>query len=137
LNLYKLYATIRTVGLAGKSALGRIDWQFMVAPTNGPARPVFSLSAPATFTTNFQVYSFVLSDGLNPEHSDGSWEEFKNEFDQINGLQLVVQADQWLAQYGANADNAFYISNIKFVRLVPTTPALPGGVTNADDLMAP
>ena len=136
-NLYKLYATIRTIGLIGKSALGRIEWQFMVAPTNGSARPVLSLSVPATFTTNFQTYSFVLSDGSNPERSDGSLDNFKNEFHQVNGLQLTVQADQWLDQYGADAGSGFSISNVRFVRLVPTGSALPGGLTNADDLMVP
>ena len=129
LGLYKLYATIRTTGLLGISALGRINWQFMVASTNASPRPVLSLSAPATFTTNFQVFSFVLNEGSNPERSDGSWDEFKNEFDQINGLQLMVQADQWLGQYGVDADNALYISNVKFVRLVPVIPSSLGGVT--------
>ena len=129
LGLYKLYATIRTTGLLGNSALGRINWQFMVASTNGSPRPVLSLSAPATFTTNFQVFSFVLADGSNPERSGGSWDEFNNEFDQINGLQLVVQADQWLGQYGLDADNALYISNVKFVRLLPVIPSPLSGAT--------
>jgi WD40 repeat protein/serine/threonine protein kinase len=123
LSLYKLYATIRTAGLTGKSAIGRIQWQFLASH-----RSLLGLEVPATFTTNFQVYSFVLSDGTIDSGGD-SWSKFKNEFDQINMLQFNVVADQWLSQYGTDAGNAFYISNVKFVRLIPATPLLPSGVT--------
>jgi hypothetical protein len=126
LGLYKLYATIRTAGLTGKSAAGRLQWQFMV-----PNHTILSLEVPATFTTNFQVYSFVFSDGSTPEYNpEGSLSEFTTKFDQINALQLGVVADQWLNQYDIGATNGFYVSNVKFVRLVPTTQSLPGGVTN-------
>jgi hypothetical protein len=127
LSLYKLYATIRTDGLTGKSARGSINWDFRTQN-----RSVLTLFTPATFTTNFQVYSFVLSDGTTPDYSHysgGSLSNFKLEFDQINALQFTVQADNWLSQYGMDASNAFYISNVKFVRLVPVTQSPPGGVT--------
>ena len=75
------------------------------------------------------MYSFVLSDGIS-DGSSGSLCEFKNELDQINALQLMVVADHWLGDYGGDASNAFYISNVKFVRLVPTTQPLPSWVTN-------
>jgi hypothetical protein len=127
LSLYKLYATIKTAGLIGKSGLGRIQWEFMARQTN---RSVLGLYVPATFTANYQVYSFFLSDAIVAEYGGGSWSKFTEEFDQIDSLQFRVVADQWLSQYGADAANAFYISNVKFVRLVPTTPAPPSGVAN-------
>jgi len=126
LGLYKLYTTIRTAGLTGKSSLGRIQCHFIATP---PFRSILSISMPATFTTNFQVYSFVLSDGIIDSTGD-SLSKFVNELNQINALQIGVVMDQWLNQYDIDATNAFYISNVKFVRLVPTTPALPTGVTN-------
>jgi WD40 repeat protein len=126
LNLYKLYATIKTAGLAGESAFGRIQWQFMT-----PYHTILTREVPVNFTTNFQVYSFVLSDGSTPEYNlAGSSSEFTTKFDQINALQLGVVADQWLNQYNMDAKNAFYISNVRFMRLVPTIPAPPTGATN-------
>jgi hypothetical protein len=103
LGLYKFYATIRTSGLTGKSAAGRMQWRFMT-----PSQTILSLEVPATFTTNFQVYSFVLSDASAPEYNpEGSLSEFTTQFDQINALQLGVVADQWLNQYDIGATNGF------------------------------
>jgi WD40 repeat protein len=127
LSLYKLYVTIKTAGLIGKSGLGRIQWEFMVSLTN---RAVLGLYVPASFTTNYQEYSFFLSDAIVAEYGGGSLSKFTKEFDQIDSLQLRVVADQWLSQYGVDAGNAFYISNVRFVRLVPATPPLPNGVAN-------
>jgi WD40 repeat protein len=129
LGLYKLYATIRTAGLTGKSANGSVQWDFVTVPTKDAVHTVLALYAPVTFTTNYQVYSFVLSDGLISDFPGGSFSEFKREFDQINGLQLEVQANEWVNKYDMGVTNALYISNVKFVRLVPVTPSPPGGVT--------
>jgi len=120
LSLYRVYATIRTAGLTGKSAAGHLEWDFMATH-----RSVQGLSVPITLTTNFQVYSFVLSDGLVADYNSDSWNQFTNEFDQINGLQLIVGAADWLSQYGANPSSALYISNVKFVRLLPAISAQP------------
>jgi hypothetical protein len=125
LSLYKLYATIRTTGHTGKDSHGRVQWQF-VAP-NGK---VLTVSLAVTFTSDYQVYAYVLSDGFIDRYSGGSWDEFIANFDRINQLRCVVNADNWLSEYGPDADNRIYISDIKFVRLVPTSPPPPLEVTN-------
>jgi len=34
-------------------------------------------------------------------------------FDQIDRVQCAVQADNWLSEYGADADNKIYISDVQ------------------------
>ncbi|MGA2247477.1 MAG: protein kinase [Verrucomicrobiota bacterium] len=119
LSLYKVYATIRATGVAGKSAAGRVQSLFMA-----PHRPILGIEIPVTFTTNFQVYSFILSDGVIDTDSD-SWNEFATNLDAINALQLAVVADQWLVRFHPDANNGFYLSNIKFMRLVPPRAIAP------------
>ena len=130
LNLYKLYATIRTTGLIGDTAVGHLEWGFQV-----PNHPLLRATVPATFTTNYEVYSFVLSDGSVGDYPGGFWKMFAKEFDQINGLQLFVVADNWLGDYGPNANSTFYVSKVKFVRLVPVTGAPPGDGSNQSGVL--
>jgi WD40 repeat protein len=120
LNLYKLYATVKTEGLSSTTARGSLFWQFKT-----PAGVVLSMRHFATFTTNYQVYSFIVG-GASLDASPGSsLDEFADHFGQIDRLACLVAVDQWLADYGAKPDNSIFISNIKFMRLEPTTPGLP------------
>jgi WD40 repeat protein/serine/threonine protein kinase len=130
LNLYKLYATIKTTGLIWGTSEGHLEWGFDV-----PNQPLLRVTVPATFTTNYAVYSFVLSEGSVGTYPGGFWRMFAKRLDQINGLQLFVVADNWLGDYGPNANSAFYVSNVKFVRLVPITAALPGDVSNQPEFL--
>lgn len=117
LSLYKLYATVRTSGLTGTNSHGRILWLFAT-----PGGIVLNECVNATFTTNYQVYSFVLDNGSINHYAGGSLCEFTAHFDQINQVMCQVAADKWLREYGPDEPNAFYLDNIKFVRLVPKTP---------------
>ena len=114
LKLYKLYATVRTTGQIGTDAHGRIQWQFLT-----PNGVVLTVSLPCTLTSSDQTYSYILSDGQIDETSGGSWRKFIDNFDQIDRVQCSVDASNWLGEYGPDADNALYISKVKFVRLVP------------------
>jgi WD40 repeat protein/serine/threonine protein kinase len=120
LNMYKLYATIKTEGLILANARGSLFWLFAT-----PAGAILSLRHHATFTTNYQVYSFVLGSASVEAGPGCSWDEFVGHFDQIDRLTCMVGADDWLHDFGAKPDNSIFISNVKFVRLEPTTPAPP------------
>jgi hypothetical protein len=115
LNLYKLYATVRTTGYTGKESHGKVQWQFVT-----PDGIILTVDLAATFTADYQVYSFVLGDGAIDRYAGGSWDEFIASFAKIDRVQCAIQADNWLSEYGADADNKIYISDVKFVRLVPT-----------------
>jgi hypothetical protein len=125
LNLYKLYATVRTTGCTGKDSHGKVQWQFVT-----PDGAILTVDLAATFTSDYQVYSFVLGDGSIDRYAGGSWDEFIASFAKIDRVQCAIQADNWLSEYGADADNRIYISNVRFVRLVPTSPTPPPGVTD-------
>ena len=116
LNAYRLYVTARVAGLASPSSHGRIQWQFLT-----PQGPILSINLLTAFTTNYQTYSFVLSDGSIDPNSGGSWTEFAADFDQVNRVQCVVWADRWLTEFSPNADNELLIGHVKFVRLVPVS----------------
>ena len=89
LNLYKLYATIKTAGLTGESAFGRIQWQFMI-----PYHTILTREVPVNFTTISFCHLLAVSDGLTPEYNlAGSLSEFTTKFDLINALQHGVVAD--------------------------------------------
>ena len=130
LSLYKLYATIRTTGLTGSSSRGRLQWQFRT-----PDAEILTISLPATFATNYQAYSYVLGNASIDPSCGGSWNEFVTQFDQVNRLQCVVSADDWLGEYGADVDNALYIDEVKFVRLVPVSLPPPVTETNKSKTM--
>ena len=118
---YKLYVTAKTSGLAGSLSHGRAQWQFLT-----PAGIALTMDLPVTFTTNYQVYSFVLADGFVDAYSGGSWNEFIDRFHEINRLQCAVNADNWNDEYRLDQSAVLYISNVRFVRLVPVA-----GITNA------
>jgi WD40 repeat protein len=125
LYLYKLYATVKTAGLVGKSAQGVLQWQFLT-----PAARILSVDLHTIWTTNFQVYSFILGDGAISPYSGGSWDEFIANFDQIDRVQCAATGDLWLSDYGPDADNRLYIDDIKFVRLVPVSEPLSFDATD-------
>jgi hypothetical protein len=118
LNLYKLYATIKTAGLTGQVSHGFLRWQFLSSNA-----VILSVEFPAAWTTNYQEYSFVLGNGSISKYSDGSWGRFVANFDRTDRLQCAAGAEHWLSEYGPDADNALYIGHIKFVRLVPKVAA--------------
>jgi hypothetical protein len=120
LSLYKLFATIRTSGLTGTNSHGRIQWQFL---TSGGI--ILSRVFQATFTTNFQVYSYVLGEGNDDSNVNVPWRDFVAKFDQIDRVQCVITADSWLPEYGPDGDNALYIDNLKIVRLMPVPDPIP------------
>jgi hypothetical protein len=120
LNQYKLYATVRTTGQKGKESHGRFQWQFLT-----PTGTVLTISRAVTLTSNYEVYSYVLGDGAIDRYAGGSRSEFIANFDRINELQCVVNADNWLDEYGPGADSKIYVSDVKFVRLVPDSPSPP------------
>ena len=117
LSAYKLYATVKTTGLRGDRARGRFQWQFVAKG----GRCLLSMGVPASFTTNYQVYSFVLADGAVDPHSGGFYSEFAANLDQIDSVQCSVTADPWLEDYADDTENAFFIDDVKFVRLVPVS----------------
>jgi len=78
---------------------------------------------PASFTTNFQVYSFVLADSAVDPHFNGSYREFAAHLDEIESVQCSITADRWLEDYDPDTENAFFIDDIKFVRLVAVSPS--------------
>ena len=87
-------------------------------------------------TTNVEEpVSLVLSDGATSKYSSGSPVEYKRNFDHITALQFGVQADHWLQYYDLNQTNAFYISNIRFVRMVPASPAFPRSVSSGAGIL--
>jgi serine/threonine protein kinase len=121
---YKLYVTAKTSGLAGSLSHGRAQWQFLT-----PAGIALTMDLPVTFTTNYQVYSFVLADGFVDANSGGSWDEFIDRFHEINAIQCAVNADNWNDEYRLDQPATFYISDVKFVRL--TRPTRRTETTNA------
>ena len=125
LNLYKLYATVRTTGCLGAASHGKVQWQFLT-----PDGAILTVDLAATFTSDYQVYSFVLGDGAINRYAGGSWDEFIASFAKIDRVQCAVQVNNWLSEYGADADNKIYVSDVKFVRLVPTSSTPPPGVTD-------
>jgi WD40 repeat protein len=118
LDLYKLYATLRTSGITGLSSHGRIQWKFSTA-----GGLILAVETDATLATNYQAYSFILGEGRIDR---GSLSEFAAKFDQINQVQCMVMADEWVAEYSPDVDNAIYIADIKFVRLTAVPPGMPG-----------
>ena len=127
LNLYRMDVTVRTDGLKQTESHGRVMAQFLA-----PSGSLLVISIPATFTTNYQDYSFVLGSGQIDPWETGSWSKFIGGFDQINAVGCVVSADNWVEEYDLKKESAFYIDHVRFVRLVPASPALPNGGTNAD-----
>ncbi|HEY3760685.1 MAG TPA: serine/threonine-protein kinase [Verrucomicrobiae bacterium] len=121
---YKLYLSAKTTGLAGNLVHGRVQWQFLT-----PKATILTIDSPVTFTTNYQVYSFVLADGYPDPYSGGSWDDFINHFDEIDKIQCAVIADNWNDEYRLDQPAAFYIGDVKFVRLTPeektSKPVLP------------
>ncbi len=117
LNLYKLYATVKTEGLSSTTARGSLFWQFKT-----PASAVLSMRHFTTFTTNYQVYSFIVGGASLDARPGSSFDEFVDHFDQIDRLACLVSVNQWLADYGKKPDNSIFISNVKFMRLEPPTP---------------
>jgi serine/threonine protein kinase len=111
---YKLYVTAKTTGLSGNLSHGRAQWQFLT-----PKESILTMDLPVTFTTNYQVYSFVLADGYVDAYSGGSWDDFIAHFREIDRLQCAVNADNWNDEYRLNQPAALYISDVKFVRLLP------------------
>src|SRR5262249_43767647 len=86
---------------------------------------------------NYQVYSFVLADGYVDPHSGGSWNEFTNSFREIDELTCQLSADDWRGEYRADAEAAFYVSNVKFVRLTRSTGAEETNHVPTEDGIAP
>ncbi|HEY5911794.1 MAG TPA: immunoglobulin domain-containing protein [Verrucomicrobiae bacterium] len=113
LGLYKLYATIRTEGLNGTNTHADLAWDF-----RAPEGIILGVRLLVPLTTNYQVYSFVLENGSIATFA-GSWSDFVSKFDHIDTVALVVQATEWLNDYTTNAENALYVDDITFVRLVP------------------
>ncbi len=126
LGSYKLYVTARTTGLKGASSHGRVQWWFLT-----PGGNILTMDLFATFTTNYQTYSFVLNDGSVNPYDGGSRNDFIRHFDQIDEIECALNADNWLGEYRLDTDDAFHISNVKFVRLVPAADPHPAGTTNA------
>jgi hypothetical protein len=123
---YKLYVTARTAGLKSTSSQGRVQWMFIA-----PGGVVLTVDRFATFTTNYQVYSFVLADGFVDRATGGSWNDFIQHFDRIVSVLCAVNADNWLDEYRLDTDDAFYISHVKLVRLVPVADSQPpAAITN-------
>jgi len=118
LALYKLYASARASGLTGSSARGSLQWQFRTADA-----ALLTLSVPIVLTTNYQTYSYIPANAPASPACGGSWGEFVTRFDQIDRLQCAVAVDDWVGDYGTDADNALYVDDVRFVRLVPVTPA--------------
>jgi WD40 repeat protein len=117
LSAYKLYATVKTTGLRGDPARGRFQCQFVAKG----GKCLLTLSAPVFFTTNYQVYSFVLAEGTVDPNSAGSYSEFAANLDQIDSVQFSVTADRWREDYAPDTENTLYIDDIKFVRLIPVS----------------
>ena len=117
LNYYMLYATVKTTGLMAPASHGYLQWQFVT-----PDSIILSVDCPAVWTTNYREYSFVLGNGSLSRYSGGSWDQFVANFDKIDRVKCAVSTERWLSEYGRDADNAFYVSHIKFVRLVPVAP---------------
>ena len=126
LSAYRLCATVKTTGLRGDPARGRFQWQFVAKG----GKCLLSTVVPAFFTTNYQVYSFVLADGAVDPNSAGSYSEFAANLDQIESVQCTVTADLWLDDYAPDTENTFYVDDIKFVRLIPVSEPLSFYATN-------
>jgi hypothetical protein len=120
LNAYRLDATVRVSGLMGLNSHGRVQWQFLT-----PRGPILSVNLFATYTTNYQTYSFILGEGCVDLNSGGSWPEFVAGFDQIDRVRCCIWADHWLTEYRPDADNEVYIGSVKFVRLVTESSSPP------------
>ncbi len=118
LNFYKLEVTAKTSGLTGMKAHGRVMAQFLT-----PSGPVLTISFPAIFTTNYQVFSYVLGNGNSDPWEPGGWSGFFADFSQINAVNCVISADDWLHEYDLTKENALYVGNVKFVRLIPDLSA--------------
>ena len=127
---YKLYVTARTAGLKSTSSQGRVQWMFIA-----PGGVVLTVDRFATFTTNYQVYSFVLADGFVDRATGGSWNDFIQHFDRIVSVLCAVNADNWLDEYRLDSDDAFYISNVKLVRLVPIADPQPAARNTSTSAM--
>ncbi len=119
LNAYKLYAAVKTAGLIRPNSRGAVQWQFLL--DDGTA--ILSVDLNALLTTNYQVCSFVLSDGAINPYCGGSWGEFTAKFSQISQIRCVVIAGAWFDDYADDKDNALYVDDVKFVRLMPAPEA--------------
>jgi hypothetical protein len=113
LDVYRLEATVRTTGLLGTNAQGRVLAEFL---TN--SHIILTREFPVMFTTNYQVYSCLLGDGqlFKPGNA---WSDFVNHFPQINSVACLVSADRWLDEYDLGQEDGFDIANVKLWRLVP------------------
>jgi WD40 repeat protein/serine/threonine protein kinase len=120
LHAYRLDVTARVGGPLGPGSHGRVQWQFLT-----PRGPILSMNLFATYTTNYQTFSFVLGDGCVDRNSGGSWAEFTTDFDQIDRVKCAVWADHWLTEYSPNADNELFIDHVRFVRLLPVSSPPP------------
>lgn len=118
LGLYKLYVTAKTTGLAVHDCNVIIQCQFM---THGIR--ILTMDSAVRFTTNYQTFSYVIGDGYLDAYDGGKsqWTNFVNHFSEINSLQCGLNAGHWRDEYRLDQPSAFYISNVKFVRL--TRPA--------------
>ena len=114
LNLYKLYATVKTSGLVSTNSHGRVSWQF-----ESSKGLLLNMSLPVTFTTNYLVFPFVVGSGNVENCCGGSISEFTANLGKVNSVGCNVTADDWINEYSPAADSALYIGAIKFVRLVP------------------
>lgn len=116
LNFYKLEATIKTTGLSGASCHGEIIAQIFT-----PSIPAMSVAFPATFTTNYQVYSFILGSGTPDPNAGGSWHDFLEAFrlGRIGGLNCMVNAEHWTDEFDTRQQSAIYLARARVARLIP------------------
>ena len=121
LNLYRMEMTVRTDGLKQTESHGRV-----MAQLRDPSGSLLVISIPATFTTNYQDFSFVLGSGQIDPWETGSWNKFIGGFDQINAVGCTVSADNWVDDYDLKKESAFYVDHVRFVRLEPDSPPAPG-----------
>jgi serine/threonine protein kinase len=132
LGLYKLYVTAKTTGLAVHDCNVIIQWHFIVHGIR-----LLTMDLATRFTTNYQTFSYVLSDGYLDAYDGGNsqWTNFVNHFSEINSLQCGLNVGHWRDEYRLDQPSVLYISDVKFVRLTrparrtetkKSVPAAPG-----------
>jgi serine/threonine protein kinase len=125
LGLYKLYVTAKTTGLAVHDCNVIIQWEFV---THGIR--ILTMDLATRFTTNYQTFSYVIGDGYMDAYAgNGQWTNFTNHFGEINSLQCCLNAGHWRDEYRPDEPAAFYVSDVKFVRL--TWPERGPDATNS------
>jgi serine/threonine protein kinase/WD40 repeat protein len=118
LSSYKLYAHVKTSGLAGKTARGEIQCGFSIAD-----RDVFVVKHEATLTTNYQLLSFILSQSTIEPYHHCSIDDFFVNLPQIVSVRCTAIARNWPEDYRADQTNSLYIGDFKLVRLDPVGSA--------------